>query len=50
MTHHHHAPDHHHPPQFSAAPSLLRFSAVERLALAGLVIAILWGALLWAMA
>jgi hypothetical protein len=53
MTHeqHHH---HHHPgrahPSAAVSPSLLRLSAVERLAAAAVVMALLWGAVLWAMA
>jgi hypothetical protein len=51
MTHEHH---HHHPgrahPAVAVAPSLLRLSAAERLAAAAVVIALLWGAVLWAMA
>jgi len=49
MTHHDH-PGHRHPIQPPAGPSLLRFSAAERLALAAIIIALLWGTLLWAMA
>jgi hypothetical protein len=49
MTHHDHA-GHQHPIQAPSGPSLLRFSAAERLALAAVIIALLWGALLWAMA
>jgi hypothetical protein len=32
------------------SPSILRLSAVERLAIAAVVIALLWGAMHWAMA
>ena len=47
--HHHHDPDHAHP-SAAVAPSLLRLSAAERLAGAALLIALLWGAVLWAIA
>jgi len=52
MTHHDH--HHHHPtdqahPSARVAPSLLRLSAAQRLAGAAVVIALLWGAVLWAM-
>jgi hypothetical protein len=46
MTHHHHAGDAHPSPALS--PSLLRFSAPRRLALAGALIALIWVAVLWA--
>jgi hypothetical protein len=41
---------HHHPHRVEVTPSILRFSAWERLAGAGLVSAILWAAIFWAMA
>jgi hypothetical protein len=41
---------HHHPHRIDVSPSILRLSAVQRLAAAGVVIALLWGAILWAMA
>jgi hypothetical protein len=41
---------HHHPHRTDVSPSILRLSAVQRLAAAGVVIALLWGAILWAMA
>src|SRR5262245_58409354 len=47
--HHHHHPGHGHPPA-GISPSILRMSVVERLALAAVLIALLWGAVLWAMA
>jgi hypothetical protein len=47
--HHHHDPDHAHP-SAAVAPSLLRLSAVERLAGAAVLIALLWGAVVWAIA
>jgi len=50
--HHHHHHHHHsgegHPPA-SVSPSILRMSVVERLAIAAALIALLWGAVLWAM-
>jgi hypothetical protein len=50
MSHHpHHHPDHAHP-SAAVAPSLLRLSAAERLVGAAVVIALLWGAVLWAIA
>jgi hypothetical protein len=50
-THHHH----HHPagaghPPASVSPSILRLSAVERLAVAGAAIVLIWLAVFWAMA
>jgi hypothetical protein len=47
--HHHHDPDHAHP-SAAVAPSLLRLSAAERLVGAAVVIALLWGAVFWAIA
>jgi hypothetical protein len=53
MTHQHHH-DHHHPgrahPSAPVSASLLRLSAAERLAGAAVVIALLWGAVFWAIA
>lgn len=47
--HHHHAPGHHpHDARAQSFPSLLRLSAVRRLAAATAVIAVLWGAIFWA--
>jgi hypothetical protein len=46
MTHHHHQEDSPHPSAAIGA-SLLRFSAAQRLALAGIVIALLWAAFWW---
>jgi hypothetical protein len=46
--HHHHHPGHGHPPA-AISPSLLRLSAAERLAGVAVVVALLWGAVLWAM-
>ena len=48
MSHHHHAPGHAHPPA-SISPSILRLSALERVAAVAVVIAVLWGAVFWAM-
>ncbi len=47
--HHHHDPDRAHP-SVAVAPSLLRMSAAERLAGAAVLIALLWGAVAWAIA
>jgi len=46
--HHHHHAGHVHPPA-TVHPSILRLSALERLAAAGGVIAILWAVVFWAM-
>jgi hypothetical protein len=46
--HHHHHPGHSHP-HASVSPSILRLSALERIAGATLLIAALWGAVAWAM-
>jgi hypothetical protein len=46
--HHHHPPGHGHPPA-SIAPSILRMSVLERLALALALIVMLWGVVIWAM-
>jgi hypothetical protein len=49
MTHHHHHPGETHPaPKIS--PSLLRLSAMQRLAVAAALIAVIWATALWAMA
>jgi hypothetical protein len=47
--HHHHHPGRAHPPA-TVAPSILRLSALERLAAVTVLIAVLWGAVFWAMA
>ena len=47
--HHPHPPGHAHPPA-TVSPSILRLSALERLAAAAVVIVVLWGAVFWAMA
>jgi hypothetical protein len=47
MTHHHHQHDAPHPSAAIRA-SLLRLSAAQRLAIAGIVIALLWASLWWA--
>ncbi len=41
---------HHHPHRTDVSPSLLRVSAGQRLALAGVVVAAMWAALYWVMA
>ncbi len=46
--HHHHHPGEGHPPA-SIAPSILRLSAVERLAAAAVLIVLIWAAVFWAM-
>jgi hypothetical protein len=46
--HHHHHPGSGHPPA-GAAPSLLRLSVLQRLAVAGALVALLWTAVIWAM-
>jgi hypothetical protein len=48
MTHHHHHAGHAHPPARSA-PSLLRASALQRLAAVATCLAVLWLAVIWAM-
>ena len=40
---------HHHPHRTEVSRSILRLSALERLGAAGVVIALLWGAIVWAM-
>jgi len=47
--HHHHHAGHAHPPA-TVSPSILRMSALERLISAAVVIAALWGAVVWALA
>jgi hypothetical protein len=46
--HRHHHPGQGHPPA-SVSPSMLRMSVLERLAVAAALIALLWGAVFWAM-
>jgi hypothetical protein len=46
--HHHHAVGEAHP-RASISPSILRLAAWERLAAAAVVMAVLWGAVYWAM-
>jgi hypothetical protein len=46
--HHHHPPGQGHPPA-AVSPSILRMSILERLAVAAALIALLWGAVVWAM-
>jgi hypothetical protein len=48
MTHHHHHGGEPHPSP-AIAPSLLRFSVLQRLALAGVLIALIWAAFWWAL-
>ena len=47
--HHHHHPGHAHP-SATVTPSILRLSALERLAAVTVIVAALWGAVFWAMA
>jgi hypothetical protein len=49
MTHHHHHPGHAHPSP-RVAPSLLRLSVIGRLVVVAVLMAMLWGAVIWAMA
>jgi hypothetical protein len=46
--HHHHPLGQGHPPA-AVSPSILRMSILERLAVAAALIALLWGAVAWAM-
>jgi len=46
--HHHHHPGHAHP-SATVSPSILRLSALERLAAVAVIVAVLWGAVFWAM-
>jgi hypothetical protein len=46
--HHHHHPGEGHPPA-SISPSILRLSAIERLAAAAVLIVLIWAAVFWAM-
>jgi len=48
MDHHHHHVGAAHPSP-TIAPSLLRLSVPERFAVAGILIAMIWGAVAWAM-
>ena len=47
MTHHHHHDGTTHPSP-TIAPSLLRLSAAQRIAAAGVLIVLIWAAVLWA--
>ena len=47
--HHHHHPGHSHPPAIVVHPSILRLSALERLAAVAVVIATMWAVVFWAM-
>ena len=49
VAHHHHHPGQAHPPA-TISPSILRLSAAERLAAVAVLIALIWGAVIWAMA
>jgi hypothetical protein len=46
MTHHHHGTTPH--PAAAISPSLLRFSVLQRLAIAGALVALIWTAFWWA--
>jgi hypothetical protein len=46
MTHHHHRAGAH--PSPALTPSLLRLSALQRLSVAGFLIALIWAAAFWA--
>jgi hypothetical protein len=46
--HHHHHPGEGHPPA-AISPSMLRMSVFERLAIAAVLVAALWGVVAWAM-
>jgi len=48
MTHHHHPEGATHPAS-AVAPSLLRMSAAQRLAIAGVLVALIWAVSLMAM-
>jgi hypothetical protein len=47
--HHHHGPGEGHPAA-AVAPSILRMGVLERLAIAALLIALIWGLAFWAIA
>jgi hypothetical protein len=47
MTHHHHHSDAHPSPTIS--PSLLRLSVPRRMAVAGVLVVLIWAVALWAM-
>jgi hypothetical protein len=49
MTHHHHHPGHAHPSP-RVAPSLLRLSALQRVGVVAMLLALLWAAVIWALA
>jgi hypothetical protein len=46
--HQHHHPGRGHPPA-SVAPSILRLSVAQRLAISGALVALVWAAVIWAM-
>jgi hypothetical protein len=48
LPHPHHHPGWGHPPA-AISPSILRMSVVERLAVTGALVALLWAAVIWAM-
>ena len=48
MTAHHHPPGRH-PMPAAIAPSILRLSLAQRLGVAAVLIALLWGVVLWAL-
>jgi hypothetical protein len=48
-THHHHPTGRGHPPA-GVSPSILRMALTGRLAAVAVVIALIWGAVFWAMA
>jgi hypothetical protein len=47
--HHHHHPEGGSHPVAAIAPSILRMALTERLMAAAVVIAVIWGAVFWAM-
>jgi hypothetical protein len=44
-----HSHTHHRPHPVMVSPSILRMSALQRLAVAGAVVAVIWAAVFWAM-
>ena len=47
--HHHHHPEGHAHPPAAVGASILRLSAIERLAFVSVLIAVIWAAVYWAM-
>jgi hypothetical protein len=47
--HHHHHPAGRGHPSAKVSPSILRMALLERLAAAAVIIAVIWGAVFWAM-